>query len=86
MDDNARLQHIKSVVIRPKKNGQIRNLYNKDFDFLIEQAEEAERLTDFINTLQVVHFTELQREKATVERYEKVLKKIVEYSKYKGNQ
>lgn len=53
----------------------------EDFSWLIEQAEkfeeqqkELERLQGFIENLQVVHFVEVQREKATVERYEKVLK------------
>ena len=48
--------------------------------------KENERLEAFIETLQVVHFTELQREKATVEKYEKILKEIAGYSKYEGNQ
>lgn len=46
--------------------------------WLIEQAEEVKRLESFIETLQVSHFVELQREKATVERYEKALKEILE--------
>jgi hypothetical protein len=49
MDAKTRLQHIKSVAIRPKKNGQIRNLYNKDFDFLIERAELLQKLNEEFN-------------------------------------
>ena len=41
-----------------------------------EQKDEIERLESFIETLQVVHFAEVQGEKATVERYEKALKEI----------
>jgi hypothetical protein len=51
-----------------------------------EQCDEIERLQKFIETLQVVHFVELQREKASVERYEQVLKEIIGYTKYEGNQ
>lgn len=43
MDDITRLRFIKTNVILPKKNGQVRNLYNKDFEWLIEQAEKVER-------------------------------------------
>lgn len=41
-----------------------------------EQQKEIERLESFIENLQVVHFVEVQREKAQVERYEKALKEI----------
>ena len=44
MDDKTRLRHIKANVILPKKNGQVKNLYNKDFEWLIEQAEVLEKL------------------------------------------
>lgn len=41
MDDKTRLDHIKSVVILPKKHGQVKNLYDEDFKWLIKQAEKA---------------------------------------------
>ncbi len=46
MDDKTRLEFVKLNVIRPKKNGQVRNVYNQDFDWLIEQAEKVESLQD----------------------------------------
>lgn len=55
-------------------------------EVLQKANEEIERLQAFTENLQVVHFTELQREKATVERYEKVLKEVASYTKYEGNQ
>jgi hypothetical protein len=54
-------------------------------DIKCKQCQEIERLEKFIDNLHVTHFTELQREKATVEQYEKILKEIVSYTKYKGN-
>lgn len=44
MDNETRLHFIKSNVILPKKNGQVRNLYSKDFEWLIEQVEKIEIL------------------------------------------
>jgi aspartate carbamoyltransferase catalytic subunit len=51
-----------------------------------EQCEEIERLEKYIETLNVVHFTEIQREKATVERYEKALKSIYEIIGYEDDE
>ncbi|MBP0725553.1 hypothetical protein J5Y03_10170 [Bacillus sp. RG28] len=59
------------------------NRYGRDIDNLLK---ENQRLEAFVEKLHAVHFTELQREKAMVERYEKILKEIVSYSKYEGNQ
>ncbi len=42
MDDKTRLQHIQLNVIMPKKHGQVRNLYDEDFTWLIKQAEKVE--------------------------------------------
>ena len=54
-------------------------------DWLIEQAErvqelekENKRLEDFIETIQNVHFVELQREKAENRRYREVINNINE--------
>ena len=44
MDDKTRLHFIKTNVVLPKRNGQVKNLYNKDFEWLIEQAEKVEVL------------------------------------------
>jgi hypothetical protein len=57
-----------------------------DFNWLIKQAEkvkdlekEIKRLQAFTENLQVVHFTEIQREKSTVKQYETALKFGVKY-------
>lgn len=54
-----------------------------ELKWLIEQAErvqelekENKRLEDFIETIQNVHFVELQREKAENRRYREALEKI----------
>jgi hypothetical protein len=44
MDDKTRLHFIKINVVLPKNNGQVKNLYNKDFEWLIEQAEKVDML------------------------------------------
>lgn len=44
MNDKSRLEHIKLVVIIPKKHGQVKNLYDEDFKWLIKQAEKVDRI------------------------------------------
>jgi hypothetical protein len=66
-----------------------KNAIAKDWSNVVDERnalkEENERLEKFIDNLHIVHFTELQREKATVEQYEKLLTEILGYTKYKGN-
>lgn len=76
MTDQERLEHIK------RTKGYLLDLQHQGhIDWLIEKAErvkelekEQKRLENFIENLQVVHFTELQTEKAENQRYKQTLK------------
>jgi hypothetical protein len=68
MDDLTKLKFIKLNVIMPKKNGQVRNLYNKDFEWLIEQAEKVEQLEKRLNELAQTNYCIICGDDATEER------------------